>query len=112
MGYGMSDAIYDVFGSWNSAKAVAGLAACRPGTNGGKPRVLAAQCSTALAEWHKAHGDLPTYDEVRNPTRAPRTPSPNAILSAYGVTSWPAAMRSAVEHLGIKSERYGSPRNA
>jgi hypothetical protein len=103
--YGRSGvkAIIRVFGSWNAAKALCGLACVK------SERLMTRDVCESLSEWVNAHGDLPSPVDAQRTERAPRIPSYPTILKAFGVGTWDAAMRSAVEHLGIRSERYGSP---
>jgi hypothetical protein len=101
-------AVKQTFGSWNNAKAQIGLA-LSPAPRHSSPFTVNLICE-ALREWRDHHGDLPLVTDTQNPSRVPQIPSYTTILRAFGVDTWDAAMRSAIEHLQIKSERYGSPR--
>jgi hypothetical protein len=94
------------FGTWNNAKAMVGLELLQGHTG---TRTGVALVVESLRAWYEAHGDLPTTGDTKNLARAPMIPSERTIRRAFGVSNWPAAMRSAADHLGIKSERYGTP---
>lgn len=99
--YKMSEkTVYRVFSSWGNAKALAGIS---PSPQRGDQGCVVESLST----WVTVHGDLPSSTDCRDIDRAPRVPSHITIMKAFGVDNWHAAMRSAAEHLSIKSERYG-----
>lgn len=95
------------FGSWNAAKATCALCLIPPGVS--ERAVTSALATECLRAWVNIHGDLPTTTDIKTGEKTPRLPCVQSIKKAYGAETWEAAMRSAVEHLGITSERYGSP---
>lgn len=106
-GSALLSAVETVFGTWSAAKAACGLTLYED-SRGTPPGLL----MEMLRAYFDAHGDLPSADEADKRKAAPRTPyipRQNAVKRILGVNNWAAAMRSAVEHLGINSERYGSP---
>lgn len=111
-GGGLAKAVTSLFGTWNNAKALAGLSVYE---NGAAPadlqtkRLTVALVCESLRAWYDEHGDLPPSHVAHSTARTPYIPSIQAIQRAFGVNNWRAAMRSAIEHLGVKSERYGSP---
>jgi hypothetical protein len=96
-------AVRRVFGSWTNAKAILGLPTAAPGQ-----RMATNLVVESLRTWVEVHGDLPSSYDARKPEKCPIIPKYHAILGAFGVDSWSAAMQSAVQHLGISSERYGT----
>ena len=109
-GPGPEKSIRRLFGTWNNAKAVCRLSTYQPGEQRQHGlRKSTEDVMSALAQWVAIHGDLPSTDDTQNPMRAPRVPNFRTVLHALGVDSWHAAMRSAVDYLGIRSERYGAP---
>jgi hypothetical protein len=92
------------FGSWNAAKALCGLSVRKA-----NPRTTSSLVLESLAAFVREHGDLPLASDAQQPTRTPQIPSYEIILSGLGVKTWRAAMRTVIENLNIKSERYGSP---
>jgi len=108
-GYGMLKAVYAVFGTWNNAKATCGLVVYENGFNPPHTRTRrldVALVAESLRAFVEANGDLPNVNAGRDGI-APRIPAPRVIMRVFGVDNWQAAMRSAVEYLGIDSERYG-----
>jgi hypothetical protein len=102
-------AVLGVFGTWGNLLANCGLST-RGRSTGNHGSIGVADLVESLRTWVEAHGDLPSARECQRPDRAPVIPSYPTILRVMGVDNWSAAMRSAVEHLGINSERYGSPK--
>ena len=92
------------FGTWNAAKAACGLTLL---SGGGWNRKSIGDVAECLRAFYDAHGDLPGHAAVSGRRRVPYVPAYLTVLHAFGVDNWPAAMRSAGEYLGVKSERYG-----
>lgn len=64
----------------------------------------------ALEAWHKAHGRLPTTEEVRERDRTPYLPTRDTILRVFGVSAWAVAMSHVAWLLGIDDPMY-SPKS-
>jgi len=96
------------FGTWNAAKAACGLTLLTSADGGAASRRLSiSNVVVCLSVWHTTHGDLPSAHDVAIRDKRPYIPCYRPTCRAFGVNTWPAAMRSAGEYLGIKSERYG-----
>ena len=95
----LMSALVSTFGTWNNAKALAGLS-----VTPAAPRVTKALALVSLGAWVEAHGSLPSSREVTNPERGPALPSFVSLLRAFGVDNWAAAMRSAAENLGLEDD--------
>lgn len=107
-GHGILSAVVAVFGTWNNAKAICGLSVTAKGNAGCVPHNKLSErlVLESLRAWIDVHGDLPSSEQTRHRDLAPYIPTYAAILSAFQVETWQAAMRSAIAHLGIRSERY------
>jgi hypothetical protein len=102
-------AVEAVFGTWNNAKAIIGLATIPVGGVRGRNLLPLNFVIESLRTWVAVHGDLPTASQAQKPSLTPKLPHYGTILRAFGVNNWKAAMHSAIEHLQIRSERYGVP---
>ena len=106
-GANMWEAVRRVYGTWNNAKSLCGLS---PATKHWHPtRTGRTAVLESLKTYYDATGDLPGSVEVQRRSTTPLVPCYTTILKNLGVSTWQAAMRSAVDYLGITSERYGAP---
>ena len=94
-----------LYGSWNAAKAAAGLA-CYNAAGG---RVIGtAAILEQMAAWYAEHGTLPTSYEAKNTRRTPLIPGYTTIIKYFGPT-WGDSMRAIATRLRIRGGRYGLP---
>jgi hypothetical protein len=97
-GRGFVSEVIKVWGSWNSCKAQCGLAV----VTHGHTRL---DIYTALNEFHRIHGRLPTSTEVGSGSESvPLIPRYETILKALGVASYPVAMQMVADALAIEHE--------
>lgn len=68
---GLIGSVKRVFGSWVNAKESCGLDAHRADKNGKGVEARRMRVLEALRTWYDIHGDLPTFEQARNVTRAP-----------------------------------------
>jgi Homing endonuclease associated repeat len=103
-GEGFGSAVIAVFGTWNNAIAQCGFERNRKSSRYTVETVL-----PGLAAYYEMHGRLPYVSTVRYGQQTPFLPCATSILRAFGVSSWPEAMRRAAALLGVEGGKYGLP---
>lgn len=105
LGAGLVTKIIETFGTWNNAKAQAGLSTIAPS---GKRDGFRDTALSALEAWYKEHGDLPESSAYLT-NQTPLLPPFGVFRQGLGSTDWGECMRRAASLLDIHGGRYGLP---
>lgn len=103
-GHSMYFAIVKAFGSWNAAKAHAGLKVYK---TGGDPFYSEEMVMSCFKVYYDHHRSLPTANIGRRTDRYPPLPHRHTIFRVFNTKSWPVAMRKIAIRLNIVGGRYG-----